>query len=72
MDQYTKIALEQSRWTGTDNKTGQPIYKLEYEGIEYEANNTYDLITMIRQAKGVDTVEHIEVIREEHGKPASA
>lgn len=72
MDKYTKIALEQSRWTGTDNKTGQPIYTLTYKGIDYEANNTYDIITMIRQANGVDNVEHIEIIREAHGKPASA
>ena len=71
MDKYTKIALEQSRWTGTDNKTGQPIYTLTHQGIEYTANNTYDLITMIRQANGVDDVKHIEVIREAHGKPAS-
>ena len=72
MDKYTKIALEKSRWTGTDHKTGQPIYTLTHKGIDYEANNTYDLITMIRQAEGVDTVEHIEIIREAHGKPASA
>jgi len=72
MDQYTKIALEKSRWTGTDHETGQSIYTLTYKGVDYEASNTYDLITMIRQANGVDNVEHIEVIREARGKPASA
>ena len=71
MDQYTKIVLDNARWTGKDKKTGQPVYSVNHDGIEYEANNTYDLITMMRKANNVDEVEHMEVIREQHGKPAS-
>lgn len=72
MDQYTKIALENARWIGKDDETGQPIYSVNYDGIDYEASNTYDLILLMRKANNVDDVEHMEVIREQHGKPASA
>lgn len=72
MDQYTKIVLDNARLTGKDDKTDQPIYSVNHDGIDYEANNTYDLIIMLRKANNVDEVEHMEVIRESHGKPASA
>ena len=72
MDQYTKIVLEKARWKGTDPKTNQAIYSVTHDGIDYNATNTYDLITMLREANNVDVVEHMEVIREKHGKPASA
>lgn len=71
MDKYTKLVLEKARWSGTDHKTGDALFSITHNNITYEANNTYDLITMVRKANGVDKVEHIEVIREARGKPAS-
>ena len=72
MDKYTKIVLDNARWTGKDDKTGQAIYSITHNNLTFEANNTYDLITMLRKANNVNEVEHMEVIREKHGKPASA
>ena len=71
MDQFTKIVLDNARWSGTDSETGQPLYSITHNNLTFEANNTYDLIGMVRRANNINTVEHMEVIRERHGKPAS-